>query len=135
MVFINVQRNKSLAGIKENCTLDGRSYCDILTCYNLLYGMPGRGYPYGVPGRGYPYSTPTNFLRKETLGTKYYFLLSSKIFRYLTFSKHKSFISLSGAFYFCFNHQESLQTASLDRSILRDCTGNSLLRSGHNEFN
>ena len=119
MVFINVQRNKSLAEIKENCTLDGRSYCDILTCYNLLYGMPGRGYPYGVPGRGYPYSIlyrviystgnlgiqmivivtlppppppppTTNFLRKETLGTKYYFLLSSKIFRYLTFSKHKT---------------------------------------------
>ena len=57
MVFINVQRNKSLAEIKEICTLDGRSYCDILPCYNLLYGMPGRGYPYGVPGRGYPYST------------------------------------------------------------------------------
>ena len=48
MVFINVQRNKSLAEIKENCTLDGRSYCDILTCYNLLYGRPGRGYPYSI---------------------------------------------------------------------------------------
>ena len=56
MVFINAQRNKSLAEIKENCTLDGRSYCDILTCYKLLYGMPGRGYPYSMPGRGYPYS-------------------------------------------------------------------------------
>ena len=42
MVFKNVLRNKSLAEIKENCTLDGRSYCDVLTCYNLLYGIPGR---------------------------------------------------------------------------------------------
>ena len=39
MVFKNVLRNKSLAEIKENCTLDGRSYCDVLTCYNLLYGL------------------------------------------------------------------------------------------------
>ena len=42
MVFKNVLRNKSLAEIKENCTLDGLSYCDVLTCYNLLYGISGR---------------------------------------------------------------------------------------------
>ena len=42
MVFKNVLRNKSLAEIKENCTLDGRSYCDVLTCYNFLCGIPGR---------------------------------------------------------------------------------------------
>ena len=42
MVFKNVLRNKSLAEIKENCTLDGRSYCDVLACYNLLYGIPYR---------------------------------------------------------------------------------------------
>ena len=42
MVFKNVLRNKSLSEIKENCTLDGRSYCDVLTCYNFLYGIPGR---------------------------------------------------------------------------------------------
>ena len=29
-------------------SLDERSYGDVLTCYNLLYGMPGRGYPYGI---------------------------------------------------------------------------------------
>ena len=38
MVFKNVLRNKSLAEIKENRTLDGRSYRDVLTCYNLLCG-------------------------------------------------------------------------------------------------
>ena len=42
MVFRNVLRNNSLAETKENCTLGGRSYCDVLTCYNLLYGIPGR---------------------------------------------------------------------------------------------
>ena len=41
MVFKNVLRNKTFAEIKENCTLDGRSYCDVLTCYNLLYGIAG----------------------------------------------------------------------------------------------
>ena len=53
MVFKNVLRNKSLAEIKENCTLDGRSYCDVLTCYNLLYGIP-------------PPPPPLHLLRKET---------------------------------------------------------------------
>ena len=38
MVFKNVLRNKSLAEIKENCTLDGRSYCDVLTCYMVYPG-------------------------------------------------------------------------------------------------
>jgi len=32
MVFKNVFGSKSLAEIKENCTVDGRSYCDVLTC-------------------------------------------------------------------------------------------------------
>ena len=54
MVFKNVLRNKSLAEIKENCTLDGRSYCDVLTCYNLLYGIPP------------PPPPPLHLLRKET---------------------------------------------------------------------
>ena len=39
----NAYRNKSLAEINVNCTLvDGRSYCDFLTRYILLYGIPGR---------------------------------------------------------------------------------------------
>ena len=47
MVFKNVLRNKSLAEIKENCTLDGRSYCDVLTCIAITCCMV---YPVGVPG-------------------------------------------------------------------------------------
>ena len=39
---------KALINLKENCSLDERSYGDVLTCYNLLYSMPGRGYPYGT---------------------------------------------------------------------------------------
>ena len=51
MVFKNVLRNKSLAEIKENCTLDGRSYCDVLTCYMV--------YPVGLSGNlQHPLSPP-----------------------------------------------------------------------------
>ena len=45
MVFKNVLRNKSLAEIKGNCTLDGRSYCDVLTCIAITGCMV---YPVGL---------------------------------------------------------------------------------------
>ena len=73
MVFKNVLRNKSLAEIKENCTLEGRSYCDVLTCYMV--------YPVGLSGNlQHPLSpppflpSPFYLLRKETLGTKYLYI-------------------------------------------------------------
>ena len=69
MVFKNVLRNKSLAEIKENCTLDGRSYCDVLTCYNLLYGLSSN---LQLPLA--PLLPPFHLLRKETLGTKYLYI-------------------------------------------------------------
>ena len=57
MVFKNVLRNKSLAEIKENCTLDGRSYCDVLTCYNFLCGTPS---PPPPPSPSLPFAKERN---------------------------------------------------------------------------
>ena len=78
MVFKNVLRNKSLAEIKENCTLDGRSYCDVLTWYNLLYGIPGRPIdnlqPPTPPPPPASFPPPFHLLRKETLGTEYLYV-------------------------------------------------------------
>ena len=47
MVFKNGRRNKAL--INERKLYSWRTLsCDVLTCYNFLYGIPGRGYLYVI---------------------------------------------------------------------------------------